>query len=1017
MRQLDKVLSSPTLARRLLRGILPVVVVSLLIVAMTNYFFARREIADDIQNQIRTIAHQLALNVESFIKQRRRDLETLSDSPLFVDHWKNVKYGLEIEAGDFRKRIENLFLSFGNRAEVYQKIAYCDREGRLIAGVQRGRTLKRGTYRFEAVDTLEKTEFYRSEVRSEEGRRLMTFARPLLNEEGERSGYLVLECDLGRLLETLRQARVGAKGAASIVHANSMQSVLGSPKGGENVLRQRVRVRGLLWQVLVEADAAEFVQPLVRLRDVTIAIALATGLIVMLTVSSGIRRATRPIREMVEGTRRLAGGDLDHRVRVPSTKELAELGVAFNDMAENLRARNEELETRIRQLTALRRMETSILQRRSEEAILRTCLEAIADGLSFDRTGLYWVDQESQSISGRYLYRSENTGLTEAAFQKRRITLGEDDILNRVIRSREPLLVTQPEEQPHVNPAYVAEAHTRQFVIAPLCGKRGVFGVIVADNCYSQRTLTESDRNSLMLFASAAGLALDNTLLVQELAESEARHRAVLENSPVAIIGVSREQRITTWNRGAEDIFGYADQQMLGEPLASLFSEAAPEQFDSLVNKVVQDGAVKEFEIKAANASGQPLELSICWGGTERDFWKNKEWTVVIRDVTEEKRLQRQLIASEKLGAVGQLIAGIAHELNNPLQAVVGFAELLMRPERRVQKKDLRHIYENASRCRKIIQNLLLFVRQGSVSKETIGLKRVVEAVLDLLDHKLRRVPELRVETDLPDDEIHTHGNFQQLEQVLVNLINNACDALEDWSGGRELTIRLRPDGEWVELEIADSGPGLPEEKRNRIFEPLFTTKDEGRGTGLGLPLVRQIVEDHEGTITVGESDAGGAAFRVALPVVEPAEAEEQDDDADPATTSSQRILVVDDEGSVRGLLQDVLEMDGHQVVAAESVEQAVEVSQQNRFDLVVSDLHLDDGTGVELFQDWSRRIDMPRPPFLLLTGDIVNETLESTCKAAGMRWLRKPLDLRELRRTVSSILERGASPDPAATP
>ena len=191
--------------------------------------------------------------------------------------------------------------------------------------------------------------------------------------------------------------------------------------------------------------------------------------------------------------------------------------------------------------------------------------------------------------------------------------------------------------------------------------------VICLDNFFTGRPLTDADREGLMLYANAVGLALENAMLFQNLAESESRLRTVLENSPEAIIGLSREHWINTWNRGAEKIFGLSSAEVLGKPMTVLFPKGGGAEFKNLLNQVMERGAVKDFLMPGQTKDGRLLDLSVSWGGAHADFWMNKEWTLVIRDITEARRLQQQLIRSEKLSAVGQLISGIAHELNNPL--------------------------------------------------------------------------------------------------------------------------------------------------------------------------------------------------------------------------------------------------------------------------------------------------------------------------------------------------------------
>jgi two-component system NtrC family sensor kinase len=229
------------------------------------------------------------------------------------------------------------------------------------------------------------------------------------------------------------------------------------------------------------------------------------------------------------------------------------------------------------------------------------------------------------------------------------------------------------------------------------------------------------------------------------------------------VIGLSREHRISTWNRGAEKIFGLTAEEVLGQPLSVLFASTSGTEFNKLMNLVIEKGAVRDFVMPGKTKEGRPLSLSVSWGGAHMDFWMNKEWTLVVRDITEARRLQQQLIRSEKLSAVGQLISGIAHELNNPLQAVVGYSDILTddlrqkldptsgRPstvEASQVVDDLRVITENAMRCQKIIENLLLFVRQGEIEKKAIELPKILDATRELLQYKLKKAASVQVVVD-----------------------------------------------------------------------------------------------------------------------------------------------------------------------------------------------------------------------------------------------------------------------------
>lgn len=357
-----------------------------------------------------------------------------------------------------------------------------------------------------------------------------------------------------------------------------------------------------------------------------------------------------------------------------------------------------------------------------------------------------------------------------------------------------------------------------------------------------------------------------------DLQESEARYRSVLENSPVAILGLSREQRIATWNRGAEAIFGHSADFILGKPLEVLFPANWAEKFRELLAAVMSHGSVRDHPAIGLTQDGRRLDIQISWGGRFTDFWMNKEWTVVIRDVTEAKKLEQQIIHSEKLSAVGQLLSSVAHELNNPLQAVTGYAQLLSAQlsgpgAKKSIRKDLKMIVDNTMRCRKILDNLLLFVRHGDVEKRPVNIQEALSVSIELLQYKLKKAAQIELKCEIPKRLPPVKADIQQIQQVFVNIINNACDALTSgWDGEKKISIRAASQGQSVRIEFSDSGPGIPEDARKRIFEPFFTTKPPGRGTGLGLSVCRQIIQDHGGLMGFQSHPGQGTTFFVELP-------------------------------------------------------------------------------------------------------------------------------------------------------
>ncbi|MEK7288191.1 MAG: sensor histidine kinase, partial [Elusimicrobiota bacterium] len=237
---------------------------------------------------------------------------------------------------------------------------------------------------------------------------------------------------------------------------------------------------------------------------------------------------------------------------------------------------------------------------------------------------------------------------------------------------------------------------------------------------------------------------------------------------------------------------------------------------------------------------------------------------------TEQKRLQDYLIRSEKLSTAGRLISGIAHELNNPLNGVTGYAELMLDGDcSGTLKNDLRQIQAHALRCRRIIDNFLLFVRQPPFEKKQMDLNKVIRSVLALLEYRLEKVENIKVVFSAGKIQ-PVEGDFGQIEQVMINLIQNACDAVRDLPRDRERRILLRTEraGADALISIADNGGGIAPENLEKIFEPFFTTKSAGKGTGLGLAIAGQIIKDHGGAIECRSRLGEGASFIVRLPAL-----------------------------------------------------------------------------------------------------------------------------------------------------
>jgi signal transduction histidine kinase/CheY-like chemotaxis protein len=369
---------------------------------------------------------------------------------------------------------------------------------------------------------------------------------------------------------------------------------------------------------------------------------------------------------------------------------------------------------------------------------------------------------------------------------------------------------------------------------------------------------------------------------------------------------------------------------------------------------------------------------------------------------------QGRLLQSEKLGAIGQLVAGVAHELNNPLTGVLGYSQLLMRrnydPETR---RALEKIDAEATRCKKIVQNLLTFARKQKIAKSLIDVNQALERALELRAYQLR-LDNVEVVTELGAGLPQTMADFHQLQQAFLNIIVNAHQAMEGAKHRGRLVLRSRAEGERIFVDIEDNGPGIPAGLRERIFDPFFTTKEVGAGTGLGLSICYGILQEHGGRIGV-ESEVGqGTRFVLELPIVrEAAEADAATPAAPAAATPPERglrILVVDDEPSVVEILYRILGEEGHQIESAPSGGAALTRIVKQKFDLIISDIKMPGMHGTELYARVREVDPLLASRMLFITGDMVSAETRHFLERTGNSYIEKPFVLEEVRRRVGHL-------------
>jgi two-component system NtrC family sensor kinase len=476
------------------------------------------------------------------------------------------------------------------------------------------------------------------------------------------------------------------------------------------------------------------------------------------------------------------------------------------------------------------------------------------------------------------------------------------------------------------------------------------------------------------------------------LARSEARYRHLVESASDAIVTLDANGRFTTVNHAAENISGYKREELVGQWFAPMLpDDDLPKALGHFQQALA--GETGLFETQFYRKDGETRIISVTYSTPQKD----EEVLCLIRDVTDQKMLQEQLIQSEKMSAIGQLVSGVAHELNNPLAGISAFAQLLLAEKRFPpdQRTAAETIYSEARRASRIVQNLLTFARQHKAEKVQTSINQVLDDTLELRGYELRvRGIDVRREYDesLPD----TMADAHQLQQVFLNLITNAEQAMEQRDGHHHrLTVRTRRNADTIRIEVEDTGAGIPANLVERIFNPFFTTKPTGSGTGLGLSISLGIVREHEGRIWAENPPSGGARFIVEIPITAPRTSGEHAALAPVAQhgIDNLRVLVVDDEASVRVSLQRYLAGKGHEVETTASGEDALSRLKISKYDAVIVDMRMPDLSGEQLFERLRSNDPSHAERVIFTTGDLVNEQMRRFLDGTGRPCVPKPFE------------------------
>ena len=468
-----------------------------------------------------------------------------------------------------------------------------------------------------------------------------------------------------------------------------------------------------------------------------------------------------------------------------------------------------------------------------------------------------FLDEKTGALRDSMLSGKEGTGRYESARQDegkeqeaRLAAYVPVDGASKRGRQTWSVIVTAPAEE--ITEA-VHRVYTRHFIVeAALIASMFVFGWLAF--LYQQRVSRD---------------------LLRRVSEKEEIIESILNNSVDAIVFIDLENRVEVWNRGAELIFGYTADEMIGETFHRLIPPDMnqDEELRRIRAEVKKNGYLRNYRTRRITKDGRRITIDL-----SRTLISSKDGrvlgsTAIIKDTTEETQLEQRIYNAEKLASIGTLAAGVAHEINNPLSVILGFTDLLMEKFKpgSPEYEDLSLIEENAQNARRIVENMLGFARVTEGNEGAVDISGCVETVAKIVRSTLKN-NKIRLEIDIPKNLPPVRGDTREFQQVIFNLINNAVDAMKD--GGGMLTITAGAGDEYVNVKVADTGIGIPNRIERQIFDPFFTSKKVGQGTGLGLSLCYGIVSRYNGMITFESSSVednpgrmAGTVFTVTMPI------------------------------------------------------------------------------------------------------------------------------------------------------
>ena len=505
-------------------------------------------------------------------------------------------------------------------------------------------------------------------------------------------------------------------------------------------------------------------------------------------------------------------------------------------------------------------------------------------------------------------------------------------------------------------------------------------------------------------------------------AEVEERSRAerelqflanIMEQVSDSVTVMDTDYRIMYVNTAMKALYGYDEAELIGRSPEFLNAEPPAEGTQNAVYQAVSAGDTWLGTLENKRKDGSTFDCELKVSPTYDRDAQITGYIGVQRDVTErrltaerEKELQQEIIASGRLASVGEMAAGIAHEINNPLTGVIGYSDILMRKDIPEDiKREAGFIHDGAQRIAGIVRRMLTYARQHAPERADADINDILKATLEMQSHAMRSGG-VEVMTQLDRDIPAMPLDAGQIQQVFLNIILNAQYEMADSHGGGTLLVKTERVNDTIRVSFKDDGPGIAAQNLTKVFEPFFTTREVGQGAGLGLSVSHGIVKQHGGTIRV-ESELGkGATFTVELPI---ATREEQmtptELPPEAAETLPASVLIVDDEPMIRQYLKDVLGEAGHSVRTAANGEEGLKRLDSEHFDVILLDIKLPGMSGIDFYKQLQKQRKSEAKRVVFITGDVMTRDTMTFLSRTKAPHLAKPFGAEELKKTLNRIL------------